>query len=114
MRKIPNRTLYRCDHCTAYRLSADAAEYHERFCKRNPNNQHKCFGCKFLAVAKGTASDGRSLKSFSCEALNKPLYSYVAEKRGLRGLLPEGSERMPLVCPTYQINLIGEPENLPF
>ena len=117
MKIIPNRTLYRCDFCTAHRLSPAAALHHEHFCKRNPNNKHKCFGCQHLAVADGIAPDGRRLKSFTCEALNKPLYSYVAEKRGVAGtygLLPEGSVRMPLACPAYRLKLIGEPENLPF
>ena len=117
MKTIPNRTLYRCDYCRTHRLSPAAAQHHERFCKHNPNNKHKCFGCQYLTVADGVGSDGQRLKSFTCEALNLPLYSYVAEKRGVAskyGLLPEGCKRMPLTCPAYRLKLIGAPENLPF
>jgi hypothetical protein len=107
MKTLPNRTIYRCDHCTKHRLTKAAAERHERFCKRNPANKHKCFGCQNLKVADGKAPDGRSCKQFTCEAFERRLYSYVAERRGLmhEGVLGPDCMRMPLECPAYALEV---------
>lgn len=102
MKIIPNRTIFRCDHCTTHRLSKGAAERHEQFCKANPNNKHRCFGCQHLVVGPREASDDRSMKEFACAHFNQRLYSYVAEKRGIVGFAAEqGAIRMPLQCPAF-------------
>lgn len=101
--KALQRTIYRCDFCTKHRLTKAAAENHERYCKHNPNNKHACFGCQNLRVVDGEAPDGSRCKQFTCEAFERRLYSYVAERRNLlyEHILGPDCMRMPLECPAY-------------
>lgn len=109
MKILPNRTIYRCEYCRKHRLSAQAARNHERSCRNNPNNKHRCFGCQNLVVTAGTAPDGRSCKQFTCQAFERRLYSYVAEKRHLLypHILGADAMRMPLKCPAYVAEVYG-------
>lgn len=109
MKTIPNRTIYRCDFCTTHRLSAKAAQHHERYCRSNPANKHACFGCEFLVVDRqvvGVAEDGNPLveryQSFTCAKRQLSMYSYVAERRGLVEKLGPEVVRMPLQCSDYE------------
>lgn len=43
-----NKTIYKCEHCRKVYQRKDAAERHETKCKKNPENNRACFGCKFL------------------------------------------------------------------
>ena len=114
MKILRNRTLYRCDYCAKYRLTKAAAARHELFCRHNPNNQHKCFGCQYLVVeaeAVGVRADGSLLRGgyqhFTCAKKGVDMYTYVAERRKLLPKLGDVG-RMPLVCDLY------EPEQLLF
>ena len=100
MKTQPNRTIYRCDHCNKLYLTAKPVARHEQYCKRNPANAHACFGCENLAVGE-TIANGRRLQTFTCAAFERRLYSYVAERRGLLGLLPADAMRMPNECPAF-------------
>jgi hypothetical protein len=105
------RTIYRCDFCTKHRLTKGAAERHERFCKNNPANKHRCFDCQNLQVTEGKSPDGRSCKQFTCQAFERRLYSYIAEKRGMlyEHILGPDAMRMPLECPAFALE-VYEPE----
>lgn len=113
MRTIPNRTIYRCDHCPKHYLSKGAAERHEQFCRRNPNNKHRCFGCEHLVAtqeATGVDKDGNlrtAGKRFACAKFGRDMYSYVAERRELTQRMPADVVRMPLECTGF------EPESFP-
>ncbi|NVO31197.1 hypothetical protein [Hymenobacter lapidiphilus] len=115
MKTIPNRTIYRCDHCSKYRLTKAAAERHELFCRHNPRNQHRCFGCQFLAVeryAVGVGRTGALVESghqhFTCAKTGQDMYTYVVERRRMLGKLEPGLVRMPTECSMY------EPEHFDF
>jgi hypothetical protein len=120
MKTIANRTIYRCEHCSKYRLTKAAAIRHELFCRHNPNNQHRCFGCQFLSVERemiGVRADGSPLvtayQSFTCAKTGQDMYSYVAERRKMLEKLG-AVERMPLACDLYEpeaFNLSQHPEN---
>ena len=123
MRIIPNRTLYKCDHCNKHRLTKAAAARHELFCRHNPNNQHRCFGCQFLSVEReivGVRANGEPLacayQTFTCAKTGQDMYSYVAERRKMLAKLGD-VERMPLACDLYEpesFNFSQHPENPEF
>lgn len=108
MKVIPNRTLFRCDYCTKHRLTKAAAQRHEQFCRHNPNNKHKCFGCEHLVVTSQAAAVGpegqlhhAGRQSFTCAKLGLEMYTYVAERRDIVDRLG-AVERMPLRCDHYE------------
>lgn len=105
---LHNRTLYRCEYCNKHRLTKAAAIRHELFCRHNPANKHKCFGCEHLVVTQEAAAIGGAgelqhagRQSFTCAKLGKDMYTYVAERRKIVEKLGE-VERMPLDCASYE------------
>lgn len=96
MKTQHNRTIYRCDHCNKLYLTAGPVARHEQYCPRNPANAHACFGCENLIVGEETA-EGRRLRTFTCAAFDRRMYSYVAERRRLVPLMPDAM-RMPNEC----------------
>lgn len=58
MSVLPNRTVFRCEYCAKYRLTKAAAVRHERFCRHNPTNRHRCFGCEHLMHTQQAAAVG--------------------------------------------------------
>ena len=124
MRVIPNRTLYKCDHCAKHRLTKAAAARHELFCRHNPQNKHKCFGCEYLVHTTSTKAIGANgefqrggNQFFTCAKKQVDMYTYVAERRKMLAKL--GSvERMPLACDLYEPEQYqfdsSHPENTPF
>jgi hypothetical protein len=88
--------VYECEHCGKKYFRN--YKFHETFCKKNPNNRHKCFQfCDNLIKYKD--SDGYT--HFLCFAnLLKPeLYSYIAEKKKID---VTNKIRMPLECDKYK------------
>ena len=124
MKTIPNRVIYRCDHCSKHRLTKAAAARHELFCRHNPENKHQCFGCEFLVVEKqsvGIRADGSLLRcayqSFTCAKKQVDMYTYVAERRNMLDKLGDNVERMPLTCDLYEpetFHYSQHPENPAF
>jgi len=105
---IPNRTLYRCEYCTKHRLTKKAAQRHELFCRYNPNNRHKCFGCEHLVVVQQAAAVGTEgqlhhagRQSFTCARFGIDMYTYVAERRDIVHKLGDVT-RMPIECREYE------------
>lgn len=110
MKVLENQTVYKCEHCSKFYLHNRWIERHEKFCHKNPNNQHKCFQfCKHLEklthdVQDGAGdSTGRTYTEFRCNKLNKYLYSFKAEKHTNPFLMErlDDCERMPLECADY-------------
>ena len=108
MKTISNRTIYRCDHCSKHRLTKQAAARHELFCRHNPENKHKCFGCEHLVHTEAAAAisptgqiqfAGR--QSFTCAKKGVDMYTYVAERRNIVEKLGN-VERMPIECDDYE------------
>lgn len=89
---------YKCDFCSKTSTNASALFQHERKCRNNPNNKHKCFDfCKHL---KMKFDSDCMRKTFICELTGTEMYSYKAEYRGMNHFLP--STRMPLQCEKHQ------------
>ena len=97
--KQENKTIYRCDFCRKYYIRKHHAQYHEKWCKFNPNNMHKCFDyCKHL---QRDHEDETGITYFSCEFYpDEDLYSYIAERIG-HDVVTTGT-RMPLTCKHYK------------
>lgn len=99
-------TIYRCDYCNKAMRNKGAMTLHERMCKSNPENDHKCFQyCKFLL--KDTDEQDGSV-FFDCENEkseyhNKDLFSYKLERFCFNKDRISKMTRMPLQCDHYQI-----------
>jgi hypothetical protein len=114
--KQTNEKVYRCDHCNKAMVSKGFMVYHEKWCKKNPNNMHKCFEwCTHLRMEtekeEHETEDGTYFvpleKSFYCEKLEMSLYSYKLEKKLCNrkdefNKRIEGLQRMPLQCESFK------------
>ena len=98
--------VYKCDHCNKAMRSKGAMTLHERMCKSNPKNNHKCFQyCRFLNK-DGDGQTGETI--FYCGNKNsifyfKDLYSYKLERFCFNKERISKMTRMPLECKHYQI-----------
>ena len=106
--QIQYELVYRCAYCNKAMLSKGAMTLHERMCKKNPKNQHKCFKyCKWLIKNKNV-EDGFSefdCTNPNCGYYNKGLYSYKLERNStFKDRVKEDNLiRMPLMCKHYEI-----------
>ena len=108
--KQTNEKVYRCDHCNKAMVSAGFMKLHERMCKENPNNQHKCFQyCEHLVRDQYDITDdeghkcGSSEVTFTCAKKSDiELFSYKLERYKSNELRRKGMTRMPLECDLYE------------
>lgn len=105
--KIIEGKIYTCDFCGKRQFRQCDMTKHEKWCKENPNNMHKCFQyCKHLVKGKEDYNGGGNDEwqpqrtTFTCALLNKQMFSFKAERRGITKHL-DGVERMPLQCDKY-------------
>lgn len=93
-------TVYKCDYCRKKYLVKHACARHEKYCPKNPNNQHICSSCPHLIKTKEEVDIDSyhriSVTAFFCEKLKKDMHSYVAERIG--HISVGDTERMPLQC----------------
>lgn len=110
-------TTYHCSYCRRYYLQKHHAAKHEKGCRDNPNNKHKCFEmCKHLnreTISDNNYENRRTI--FTCQLTKQRMYSYLAEKKGLLKYFRESFEedeaiRMPLVCEKYEMMTIDTME----
>lgn len=109
-----NITLYICQHCKKRMLRKAAMEKHEPACYSNPENFRACTGCLYLDEIEATVyfdtynGEGtRKFKSFKCSKLDKIMYPYKVEKKGLLDKFPESfedQEPMPKSCELHSDN----------
>lgn len=104
--KITETTVYECGFCGKKQYRKCDMSKHEKWCKKNPNNDHKCFQyCTHLVrdreIFDDTEGYEKTRRTFTCSLLNKKMYSYIAERRGIVSNL-SGCERMPLECDFYK------------
>jgi hypothetical protein len=106
--KTEQRTVFICEYCQKKMFGKGAMVRHEKYCKKNPNNQHKCFQwCKHLEMEKIREVDEMGMYNrtwFTCKAKqNQAMYSYKFEKNTSK---PKdelnGLERMPLECEHFK------------
>jgi hypothetical protein len=108
--KTVEKKVYYCDHCKRHMLSAGAMSRHEKYCRLNPNNRHKCFDlCTHLKRVLLPYSFGEMV----CKVTDCKMYSYKLEKRA--SLFPyhnltKGLVRMPLTCNLYKVMTLEEEE----
>ena len=112
------RKVYECEHCGKKMLAAGPMARHEKYCKANPDNKHKCFDfCKHLKRTGEVVFDGGEPNYkrtvFTCEVTGKEMYSFLLEKKA--SLLPnhiklDKMERMPLSCDDFKTMHIEELE----
>ena len=99
-------TAYKCGFCGKKYENAKVCIKHEKFCYKNPNNQHICYDCMYLEV-EGGRNDGEEgmyiHKSFWCSKLEQSMFTYKGEKLKLSNI--KGCVRMPLQCEHYINNL---------
>jgi hypothetical protein len=85
-------------------LSAGAMARHEKYCKMNPSNKHRCFDyCEHLKrEVENIQDEGEPpvhITHFTCAIHGWKMYSYKFEKYDptyIKGLI-----RMPLECKEY-------------
>jgi|WetSurMetagenome_2_1015567.scaffolds.fasta_scaffold00157_26 hypothetical protein len=118
--KTELRKVYFCDHCKKHNLSASSISRHEKYCRYNPNNRHKCFDmCVHLKKLSEIVRSGDSdypvgIKTvFTCGVTGNKMYSYQLENKAR--LYPfiisfSGLQRMPLTCDLYKEMSFNEME----
>lgn len=100
--------VYICEHCIRKMFGAGAMSRHEKWCRSNPNNTHKCFEfCKYLKMTQESFGDKEGYKQrfteMLCTKRNVKMYSYKFEKKTTKPKNAlEGLERMPLECDLYE------------
>jgi len=104
--KETNEKVYRCDHCNKSMVRKGLMVIHERMCKKNPKNMHKCFEyCAHLVKETNEPEEDeyRPSYSFHCN-LNPetPLYSYKLERFKSNDIRRGFMTRMPLECDLYE------------
>ncbi len=116
--KTITKPYFKCDFCGKKQFRKCDMTRHEKWCKKNPLNDHACFHyCKHLIkdkIVSVDAYDGEqfsSLCTFQCAVTKKFMYSSIAERRKLVDRLPKGTERMPLHCNLYEDKDYGINEN---
>ena len=98
-----NEKVYRCDYCNRAIISAGSMKLHERMCKKNPKNMHKCFQyCSNLGKHHIQEFDNEIGKIvFFCDAKKIEMYSYKLERFKSKAIRIKGLTRMPLECDKY-------------
>ena len=106
--KTEQKTVYTCEYCGRKMLGKGAMSFHERYCKNNPNNFHKCFMyCKYLERVVTEFPDEEfsnhyRITEMICKKRNVKMYSYKFEKHKKPHSALNGLERMPLECEVYE------------
>lgn len=105
--------IYHCEHCKKHMLSAASMSRHEKYCRRNPVNMHKCFDmCSFLKrnteliEGKSPCINSSYRTVFMCLKTYKRMFSYLAEKKATSyfgcPMKYDDLIRMPLHCKDHQ------------
>ena len=103
--KLIETTIFICDFCGKKQFRKSDMTKHEKWCKKNPQNKHKCFEfCKHLVKSREHYEQGdfTGFKTiFTCSKLNQEMYSSIAERRKLPVITDGVTVRMPLECEHY-------------
>lgn len=100
--KQVKETVYECDFCGRLSKSKRGTKWHEKKCKKNPNNQHSCFFCEYLEVVEPEpyGGDGYEFTCLNpkCKFYQRELYTY--KKDGAFGY--KHATRMPTNCSHFK------------
>lgn len=104
--KTELKPVYECDFCKIKKLHKGSMTRHEKQCKSNPKNAHKCFEfCKNLERETITTDYEGCYVEFTCKKRpDVQLYSFKLEKdwRGQKRIKETKIERMPLECDLFE------------
>jgi hypothetical protein len=104
--------VFTCDYCGKKQFRKCDMSRHEKWCKKNPNNDHKCFQyCKHLLKSE-EEYEGHSNQDydetfsgkktvFTCALTKQKMYSFIAERKKLPVVNESDVIRMPLECKSY-------------
>ncbi len=102
-------TIFKCDHCGKRQFRKCDMVRHEKWCKENPSNKHKCFEmCQHLVKTEEQyiiqGEDGYVSKKtiFTCNVNSQRMFSFIAERKKLPVVNETGVVRMPLQCDDYE------------
>jgi hypothetical protein len=117
--KIILQNVYHCEYCEKKQFRKCDMSKHEKNCKQNPNNKHKCFEiCKHLLREEEEyiCKDrwGNTAKTeyvgiktvFKCALTSQKMYSYIAERKRLPAVNEPDTIRMPLECDKYEDTMV--------
>lgn len=105
--------VFTCDYCGKKKFRKCDMSRHEKWCRNNPNNQHKCFQfCRYL-VKSEEEYEGRDQYDydetftgkktvFHCALTNQKMYSFIAERKKLPVVNESDAVRMPLECESFK------------
>jgi len=101
MKEMKNQTIYICQYCGKKSVYKNVITIHERVCKSNQNNWHKCFQyCEHLEKFN---NEEYEKKQFRCAVYDKLMYSFKLEYQLHKNKERiEKLERMPLKCEGYE------------
>ena len=117
MKVVENVTIYKCDFCKKELKRKYAMIKHEELCNHNPKNSKKCHFCEHLeTIEKEVYFETHSgygevdyidkiVKVFKCSKLDKLMFPFSIEKRGLHEKYPstfEDQEPMPNKCNDFK------------
>lgn len=108
------REIYKCEFCGKRYLRKHLAEYHEKVCWKNPDNNRPCFDChnisKETAIRYFDEWDGEQgtekLKLLYCKAKDIYLYPPKVEIKGnafLSDDLDKINQPMPKTCGLFVV-----------
>ena len=96
--------IYTCEYCNRKMLNKGSMSLHERMCKYNPKNRHKCFQyCRFLNKETDEGEIVFYCGNDDCDFSDKGLYSYKLERFEEGRERAKSMTRMPLTCEYYEI-----------
>ena len=116
--KRTNEIVYHCEFCKKKMLGAAAMSLHERMCKRNPKNMHKCFEVcvhctkvyqdverpSHYMYALREDNIERDIVFLCAKQPEVKMYSFKLERFESNKFRMFGLTRMPLECDLYEIN----------
>lgn len=111
--EIINMEIYKCSFCGKRMFGKGAMSRHEKFCKMNPKNAHKCFEfCKYLQKSTKYEYDENGNQiggtEMLCTKRNVKMYSFKFEKNIYKPKNAlEGLERMPLECDLCETEIMN-------
>lgn len=114
MKIIENQKIFCCEFCNKKHYRQNVITLHERQCRNNPKNKHKCFQyCKFLKKHNDIFDENElnypaefRCINVKCELYNKLLYSFKYERynRNIENIEQNNLIRMPLICEHYVLD----------
>jgi hypothetical protein len=109
--KVEIKEIYKCDFCNKLYQVKRFAEYHEKGCSKNPENERPCFNCHNMEKREteitGNYYNGseweRKVDLFYCKAKNIFLHTPKNELKGNAFELGDDlNEPMPKLCNVYK------------